>query len=225
MKNSLDKTGRSLFEEIHAEIREKTGKDIVTYKKETVVQIILRYLKDSGYSRVEVIELVNFFVEHFKSALKEGSTIVITKHGRLVPRIKEGGRPVRDLSRDRQIEMKTTATATFSKTKKAMGGKVTSRGLIQSFMDLFESDRNKQVLAGYVASTFFACIARTKNENVRMEVRGLGVFRSQRIDARTGRNPKTGEKTDIKEAVYPRFKISKPFRDELAEALSKISPE
>ncbi|EGR2227710.1 integration host factor subunit beta [Vibrio parahaemolyticus] len=92
-------------------------------------------------------------------------------------------------------------------------------------MEQFEGDRNKQILAGYIASTFFACIARTKNENIRMEVRGLGVFRSKRINARTGRNPKTGEKTDIKEAVYPRFRISKPFRDELAEALSKIDPE
>ncbi|HHJ3076354.1 TPA: HU family DNA-binding protein [Vibrio parahaemolyticus] len=225
MKNSLDKTERSLFEEVDAEIRENTGKDTVTYKKETVAQIVLSYLKDSGYSRVEIVGMVNGFVEHFKSALMEGSTIVITKHGRLVPRIKKGGRPVRDLSRNRQIEMKTTATATFSKTKKAMGGKVTSRGLTQSFMEQFEGDRNKQILAGYIASTFFACIARTKNENVRMEVRGLGVFRSQRINARTGRNPKTGEKTDIKEAVYPRFRISKPFRDELAEALSKIDPE
>lgn len=222
MKKSLDKTERSLFEELDAEIRVSTGKDIVTYKKETVVHIVQRYLKDSGYSRVEVVEMVNGFVDHFKSSLMQGATIVITKHGRLVPRIKQGGRPVRDLSRNRQIEMKTTATATFSKTKKAMGEKVTSRGLTQSFMEKFDDEPNKQRMAGYIASTFFACIARTKNEGIRMEVRGLGVFRSQRIKARTGRNPKTGEKTEIKETVYPRFRISKPFRDELAASLAKI---
>ncbi|KDM90977.1 HU family DNA-binding protein [Photobacterium galatheae] len=221
MKNSQDKTDRSLFEELDAQIREETGKHVVTYKKETVAQIVLNYLQESGYSRIEVVEVVNDFVEHFKSALLDGSTIVISKHGRLVPRLKAGGRPVRDLSRNTQIKMKTTATVTFSKTKKATGGKVTIRGLAQSFMAQYDSDHRKQVLAGYIASTFFACITRTKSENHRMEVRGLGVFRSQKIKARVGRNPKTGEQTNILEATYPRFRISKPFRDELAAALSR----
>lgn len=221
MKNSIEKANKSFFEDIDNQIRENTGKNIITYKKETVAQLVLSHLKGNGYSRVEAIEMVNDFVEHFKAALLAGSSIVITKHGRLVPRVKEGGRPVRDLSRGKQIEMKTTATVTFSKTKKATGGKVTSRSLVQTFVEKFEGDQKKQYLAGYIASTFFACVARTRNENHRMEVRGLGVFRSQRLKARIGRNPKTGDKTQIEEAVYPRFKVSKPFRDELVAALKQ----
>lgn len=49
----------------------------------------------------------------------------------------------------------------------------------------------------------------------RVELRGFGAFSVKRRDARTGRNPRTGESVSISEKVVPVFKTGKEMRQRL----------
>ncbi|MGO4570598.1 integration host factor subunit beta [Microvirga sp. 2TAF3] len=49
----------------------------------------------------------------------------------------------------------------------------------------------------------------------RVELRGFGAFSVKKRDARTGRNPRTGESVDISEKVVPVFKTGKEMRQRL----------
>ena len=52
----------------------------------------------------------------------------------------------------------------------------------------------------------------------RVELRGFGAFAVKRRDARTGRNPRTGETVSVAEKVIPVFKTGKEMRVRLNEA-------
>ena len=53
----------------------------------------------------------------------------------------------------------------------------------------------------------------------RVELRGFGAFSVKKRDARTGRNPRTGETVSVQEKVIPVFKTGKEMRARLnAEA-------
>jgi integration host factor subunit beta len=219
---SLNETIKTLnFDSLDSEIMASTGKDEVTYKKDTVSQLVLESFEEEGFSRQDAAGMVNNFVDFLKAQLLEGTALIFTGHGRLIPRLKEGGRPVRDLSRSTSIEMKTTATITFSKTQKCQGEKISTRRIVKDFIASQIEQQNSAILAELTAEMFIALIHRTKIEGRRMEVRGLGVFRSTLVESREGRNPKTGEATHIPATSYPRFRISTPFRKELTESLAK----
>ena len=49
----------------------------------------------------------------------------------------------------------------------------------------------------------------------RVELRGFGAFSVKQRDARTGRNPRTGEAVDVEEKHVPFFKTGKLLRDRL----------
>jgi integration host factor subunit beta len=49
----------------------------------------------------------------------------------------------------------------------------------------------------------------------RVELRGFGAFSVKKRDARTGRNPRTGESVEITEKVVPVFKTGKEMRQRL----------
>jgi integration host factor subunit beta len=49
----------------------------------------------------------------------------------------------------------------------------------------------------------------------RVELRGFGAFSVKKRDARTGRNPRTGESVDVDEKVIPFFKTGKQLRERL----------
>ena len=49
----------------------------------------------------------------------------------------------------------------------------------------------------------------------RVELRGFGAFSVKKRDARTGRNPRTGEAVDVEEKHVPFFKTGKLLRDRL----------
>jgi integration host factor subunit beta len=55
----------------------------------------------------------------------------------------------------------------------------------------------------------------------RVELRGFGAFSIKRRDARTGRNPRTGETVSVSEKVIPVFKTGKEMRIRLNEATPK----
>ena len=49
----------------------------------------------------------------------------------------------------------------------------------------------------------------------RVELRGFGAFSVKKRDARTGRNPRTGDAVDVEEKHVPFFKTGKLLRDRL----------
>jgi integration host factor subunit beta len=49
----------------------------------------------------------------------------------------------------------------------------------------------------------------------RVELRGFGAFSVKKRDARTGRNPRTGDSVEISEKVVPVFKTGKEMRQRL----------
>ena len=53
----------------------------------------------------------------------------------------------------------------------------------------------------------------------RVELRGFGAFSVKRRDARTGRNPRTGETVSVSEKVIPVFKTGKEMRLRLNEVV------
>jgi len=52
----------------------------------------------------------------------------------------------------------------------------------------------------------------------RVELRGFGAFSVKKRDARTGRNPRTGESVEISEKSVPVFKTGKEMRQRLNAA-------
>lgn len=56
----------------------------------------------------------------------------------------------------------------------------------------------------------------------RVEIRGFGSFGLNRRPARTGRNPKTGEKVSVPQKYVPHFKAGKEMRERID--LAKMAP-
>lgn len=58
----------------------------------------------------------------------------------------------------------------------------------------------------------------------RVELRGFGAFSVKKRDARTGRNPRTGETVSVQEKVIPVFKTGKEMRIRLNDANGDDKP-
>ena len=66
-----------------------------------------------------------------------------------------------------------------------------------------------------IVNTIFEEIIDAMAEGDRVELRGFGAFSVKRREARTGRNPRTGEAVDVEEKHVPFFKTGKLLRDRL----------
>ncbi|MBP5858192.1 integration host factor subunit beta [Marivibrio halodurans] len=66
-----------------------------------------------------------------------------------------------------------------------------------------------------VVTTIFDEIAGALARGDRVELRGFGAFSVKSRDARTGRNPRTGEPVDVEAKTVPFFKTGKQLRDRL----------
>jgi integration host factor subunit beta len=66
-----------------------------------------------------------------------------------------------------------------------------------------------------VVATFFDEICRRLAANGRVELRGFGAFSTRARDARTGRNPRTGEMVEVTAKRVPYFKPGKEMRQRL----------
>ena len=66
-----------------------------------------------------------------------------------------------------------------------------------------------------IVEVFFDCIVERLAENGRVELRGFGAFSTRARDARTGRNPRTGEVVDVDAKRVPYFKPGKDMRARL----------
>lgn len=66
-----------------------------------------------------------------------------------------------------------------------------------------------------VVDIFFDEIGTRLAEGGRVELRGFGTFSTRQRDARTGRNPRTGDAVDVPEKKVPYFKPGKEMRERL----------
>ena len=64
-----------------------------------------------------------------------------------------------------------------------------------------------------VVETFFEGVIEAVAADEKVEIRGFGSFRTRQRKARTGRNPKTGDKVEVPAKRVPYFKPSKELRD------------
>ena len=63
-----------------------------------------------------------------------------------------------------------------------------------------------------IVATFFDEISKRLAAGGRVELRGFGAFSTRARDARTGRNPRTGELVDVTAKRVPYFKPGKEMR-------------
>jgi integration host factor subunit beta len=66
-----------------------------------------------------------------------------------------------------------------------------------------------------IVSTIFEEIAGALARGDRVELRGFGAFSIKERNARTGRNPRTGEAVQVARKFVPFFKTGKDLRDRL----------
>ena len=64
-----------------------------------------------------------------------------------------------------------------------------------------------------IVTTIFDEITAALARGDRVELRGFGAFTVKRRDARTGRNPRTGEAVPVHEKAVPFFKAGKELRE------------
>jgi integration host factor subunit beta len=69
-----------------------------------------------------------------------------------------------------------------------------------------------------VVDIFFDEIANRLADGGRVELRGFGAFSTRGRDARTGRNPRTGEAVPVPAKRVPYFKPGKEMRERLNTA-------
>ena len=68
-----------------------------------------------------------------------------------------------------------------------------------------------------IVDTFFNEITDALANGDRVELRGFGAFSVKHRDARTGRNPRTGETVHVEAKRLPFFKTGKALREKLNE--------
>lgn len=59
----------------------------------------------------------------------------------------------------------------------------------------------------------FAAITKSLARGEEVAIAGFGIFRSVKVAARSGRNPKTGEQIRIPASVRPKFKAGKALKE------------
>ena len=74
-----------------------------------------------------------------------------------------------------------------------------------------------EMIVGTIFDEITAALAR----GARVELRGFGAFTVKRRDARTGRNPRTGETVPVDEKFVPFFKAGKELRERINAAPAK----
>ncbi|KUJ96354.1 MAG: Histone family protein DNA-binding protein [Desulfonauticus sp. 38_4375] len=69
--------------------------------------------------------------------------------------------------------------------------------------------------AADIVNIFFNSMKEALKEGNRVEIRGFGSFKIKEYEGYVGRNPKTGEKVEVKPKKLPFFKVGKDLKDYL----------
>jgi integration host factor subunit beta len=76
-----------------------------------------------------------------------------------------------------------------------------------------------------IVDTVFDRITQALIDGDRVELRGFGAFSVKHRDARTGRNPRTGETVHVEAKRLPFFKAGKALREDLNKDQPSAAPE
>lgn len=87
---------------------------------------------------------------------------------------------------------------------------VTKADLIEEVLNVTELPRKESET---IVETIFDSIIAALQKGEKIEIRGFGSFRTRERRGRMGRNPKTGEKVEVKAKKIPYFKPSKELKD------------
>jgi integration host factor subunit beta len=66
-----------------------------------------------------------------------------------------------------------------------------------------------------IVMEIFSCMTDTLVTGNRIEIRGFGSFEIRDYNERSGRNPKTGEKIEVKPRKSPFFKVGKELKERI----------
>lgn len=97
---------------------------------------------------------------------------------------------------------------------------MTKLELIENLTIRFGNLKNKDVKTAVY--TAFEEICQTLENGDRVEIRGFGSFSLHHRAARIGRNPKTGEKVNVKAKAIPHFRAGKEMRSRIDDSLGKV---
>ncbi|MFH1188588.1 MAG: HU family DNA-binding protein [bacterium] len=86
--------------------------------------------------------------------------------------------------------------------------------LVDAVMTAAGLETKKQ--AESTVDAVFETIIKTVSRGEEVAIAGFGTFRASKRAARTGINPKTGEKIQIAAKTAPKFKPGKVFKDAVA---------
>jgi len=90
---------------------------------------------------------------------------------------------------------------------------MTRRELIEKLAQQFEGMSLRD--AELVVETIFEAMAETLSQGKRIEIRGFGSFEVRARRAKQSRNPKTGDRVEVKEKKVPFFKVGKELKARL----------
>lgn len=74
----------------------------------------------------------------------------------------------------------------------------------------------------FLVNSIFLSIKSALKNNEKVEIRGFGSFHIRNKNAKSGRNPKTGEKIDIPACKVPFFRPGKELKKQLLKNDSEI---
>lgn len=87
---------------------------------------------------------------------------------------------------------------------------MTKNDLIEMLSEKAELPKNASAL---VVNTLLDALASTLSAGGKVELRGFGSFRLKVREARSARNPKTGEKVRVQERAVPVFRAGKELKE------------
>lgn len=194
--------------------------------KENIVEDALAALTVDCKS-YKMMSILNDFIDFLKyNILGKNCTILISGMGRLTPKIKKGGRPVRNPINGDEKFMPEIATVTLTKRfyPKTQQTRFTEKQLIKEFLERPSNLDDDKIASTALIVSFFNAIRKTStSENVRLEIRGFGVFSSKLVDEKLSRNPKTNEIVIVDAHCKPHFKVSGNLKTELHSRLKNLS--
>lgn len=85
------------------------------------------------------------------------------------------------------------------------------KGLVEAVMKTAEIDT--KAAAERAVEAVFDSIVKTLGHGEEVAIAGFGTFRVAKRAAREGRNPKTGEKIQIKASIKPKFRAGKLLKE------------
>ncbi|MDP3999581.1 MAG: HU family DNA-binding protein [bacterium] len=88
---------------------------------------------------------------------------------------------------------------------------MTKENLVEAALKAAKLATKKQAQAAVDA--VFAGITKSLARGEEVSIAGFGIFRTAKVAARSGRNPKTGEKIRISASVKPKFKAGKALKE------------